>query len=82
MSAIGPKRNHQFDRYKGVVGYLSDAGAALNQLARRPVTQMMSLQGRDLNGIVANCDQPERRMPLHSANRNKPRLLRNAALSR
>ena len=43
--------------------------------------KMIYLQGRDLNGIVASCDQPEHRIPLHSANRYKPRQLRNEPAS-
>ena len=44
--------------------------------------KMIYLEGRDLNGIVARCDRPERPIPLHSADRYKARQLRNAALSR
>ncbi len=44
--------------------------------------KMIYLQGRDLIGMVANCDQPERRLSPHPTNREKPRQLRNAALSR
>ena len=36
-------------------------------------TKMIYLQGRDLNDIVASCDQPARRMPLQSVNRDKLR---------
>ena len=35
--------------------------------------KMIYLQGRDLNDIVASCDQPARRMPLQSVNRDKLR---------
>jgi hypothetical protein len=34
------------------VGYRSNYSAALEQLARRPVTQMTYLKGRGLDGIV------------------------------
>jgi len=34
---------------------------------------MIYLEGRDLNGIVARCDRPERPIPLHSADRYKDR---------
>lgn len=42
---------------------------------------MIYLQGRDLDGIVASCERPERRIQMRSVNRDKPGLQGNEAAS-
>ena len=59
------------DGHAGAVEYLSRRSAALDQPPRRLVAQDDLLQGRELNGIVASCEQ--RRARRHACTQRSER---------